>query len=175
MNYGLVFPLLILYQFKHLLADYFLQGKYMLQKFKPGWDFVLPLLAHVGVHAFLTFAIALGVTDSVWLSLSLALLDASIHFGMDRLKAGPKYMGRWKPVSADEYRTYSQWPAAIDEHQTYGDQAKWSDADRFIREAYKNAKNRLRGNTYFWWALGFDQMVHHLTHYGIVWILVTRS
>ena len=25
----------------------------------------------------------------------------------------------------------------------------------------------------FWWALGADQMVHHLTHYFIIWKLVT--
>lgn len=25
-----------------------------------------------------------------------------------------------------------------------------------------------RHNRYFWWALGFDQAVHHLTHYAII-------
>lgn len=29
--------------------------------------------------------------------------------------------------------------------------------------------------TPFWIALGFDQMIHHLTHLWIVWYLVTRS
>ena len=25
----------------------------------------------------------------------------------------------------------------------------------------------------FWWSLGFDQMVHHLTHYAIIFMLIT--
>lgn len=28
-------------------------------------------------------------------------------------------------------------------------------------------------NKLFWWALGFDQMIHHLTHYFIIWMLVS--
>jgi len=27
-------------------------------------------------------------------------------------------------------------------------------------------------NKYFWWSLGIDQMVHHLTHYWIIWMLL---
>lgn len=27
-------------------------------------------------------------------------------------------------------------------------------------------------NKYFWWSLGFDQMVHHLTHYIIIFIIL---
>ena len=26
----------------------------------------------------------------------------------------------------------------------------------------------------FWWALGADQMLHHLTHYGIIYVLVSN-
>jgi hypothetical protein len=35
------------------------------------------------------------------------------------------------------------------------------------------SKQALRYNTFFWWALGFDQMFHHLTHYLLLWIIFT--
>ena len=28
------------------------------------------------------------------------------------------------------------------------------------------------GNKFYWWAIGFDQMVHHFTHYVIIYILL---
>lgn len=40
-----LFILLILFQIKHFVADYLLQGEYMLGKFKPGWSFLKPLLS----------------------------------------------------------------------------------------------------------------------------------
>jgi len=104
------FILAVLYQFKHFLADYILQGEYMLGKFKPGREFVLPLLAHVGVHAGMTLFIAMFVSALAdvpvamrqwcWL---IALFDAAVHFVMDRVKASPKLMGRWKPLSGPEW------------------------------------------------------------------------
>lgn len=33
-------------------------------------------------------------------------------------------------------------------------------------------KEQIRSNVLFWWSLGIDQMVHHLTHYIIIWILI---
>ncbi len=40
-------------------------------------------------------------------------------------------------------------------------------------KASKKMLNRFPpDNKFFWWALGFDQMVHHLTHYFIIWVLV---
>lgn len=120
-----IFVLLIVFQIKHFLADFPLQGRYMLGKFKAGWDFVWPLLAHVAVHGGLTLCIALAFGASIQLALGLALFDTVIHFVMDRIKAGPKYLGRYKP-----------------------DQPK------------------------FWWSLGADQAVHHMTHYAIILALV---
>jgi len=29
-----------------------------------------------------------------------------------------------------------------------------------------------RGNKYFWWSLGFDQMAHHFTHYAIIYFIL---
>lgn len=131
-----LFLLLIVYQVKHLFADFPLQTAYMLGKFKDGWDFLLPLLAHVGVHGLFTLGIVLYFTGDLLLGSSLACFDIVVHFVMDRIKAGKKYLGRWEPLTAKDY------PTASDEEK--------------------------RHNTYFWWSLGFDQMVHHLTHYAII-------
>jgi len=120
-----IFLLLILFQIKHFVADYPLQGAYMLGKFKrEGW--VLPLAAHCGVHAVFTFAIATAFAD-VKLAVVAAVIDFVLHFAMDRLKASPDMMGRFKP-----------------------------------------------DNPKFWYALGFDQMVHHVTHYLIIAMIVLR-
>jgi hypothetical protein len=148
----LVFVLLVIYQIKHLLADYPLQTKYMLGKFKEV-DWELPLVAHAAVHGAFTFVIATVVAG--WqMGLVLGVLDYCIHFVMDRIKASPNLMGRWKPLTAEQYL----------------------DHESQIRDGYlvARAKAKIRGNTYFWWALGFDQMVHHLTHYLIIYVLVTR-
>lgn len=148
---ALIFLLLVIYQLKHYLCDYPLQNAWMLGKFKQGWDFVLPLSAHCGVHALFTFAIAFTFSwrpGNLLFCLGLALFDFVVHFVMDRIKAGPKYLGRYKSLSAKEYQEL--WAS------TFGQAPQ------------------LRHNTYFWWALGFDQMVHHLTHYAIIAALVWR-
>jgi len=118
-----VVVLLVLFQLKHFVADYPLQNSYMLGKFKEsGW--VAPLSAHCLVHAAVTFAICLsyGLTVAVL----AACFDFIVHFAMDRVKASPKLLGRYK-----------------------------------------------QDNPKFWWALGFDQMIHHLTHYTIIVVVVS--
>lgn len=137
-----IFLLLVLFQIKHFVADYPLQNKYMLQKFKPDWGFFLPLLAHASVHAAFTFLISLIFTHASTAFL-LGLLDLIVHFSMDRIKASPKYLGRFKPLTAETYPTSS-------------DQQK-------------------KDNTYFWWSLGLDQGVHHLTHYLIIYLILLNS
>lgn len=126
-----IFRILIAFQIKHFVADYPLQGKYMLGKFKPGWDFLGPLLSHCLVHAYLTFVIVWSCPGELFtwqFALQMAVLDFVIHFIMDRIKAGPKYLGRFK--------------------------------DMYDKK--------------FWWSLGLDQMVHHLTHYLIVYLILRR-
>ena len=114
-----LFLLLVLYQLKHFTCDYPLQNEYMLGKFKAnGW--ILPLSAHAGVHALGTLVITISLVSPL-LAVLFALFDFTIHFIMDRIKASPKLLGKFK---ADEKE--------------------------------------------FWWALGFDQMVHHITHYMII-------
>lgn len=133
-----IFGLLLAFQVKHFLADYPLQGRYMLGKFREDRGFVLPLLAHVGVHAMGTFLItcSFGIAQA----LALAVFDATVHFIMDRVKASKRYLGRFKPLTGETAPTATR--------------EQWRSNDRF------------------WWSLGLDQGVHHLTHYAIIyWVL----
>lgn len=117
----------------------------MIGKFKPGWDWVLPLSAHCAVHAAATaLIIYFTVNHMYW----LAAVDFIIHFAMDRIKASPNLLGRFKALSAQEYKFMND-PQRTNEYTS-----------------------RLRSNTFFWWSLGLDQMVHHLTHYGIIYVLL---
>lgn len=78
-----IFLLLILFQIKHFVCDYPLQGRYMLGKFnKEGWE--LPLLAHAGVHFIGTFLIAWFF--GLWIAVGVALFDFVVHFVVDKVK-----------------------------------------------------------------------------------------
>jgi hypothetical protein len=150
----LVFVLLAIFQLKHFICDYPLQRSWILFKFHPHWKSWIPALAaHAAVHALFTFAIVFFLFS--WttfdFALSLAAFDFAIHFIMDRIKAGPKLMGRWKPLTSNEYSMCK---------------------DAVAESGNAMAKCKLRDNGYFWYALGFDQMVHHFTHYAIIWMLV---
>lgn len=102
-----VFGLLALFQFKHWLCDYRFQTAYMLGKGKAGRDWIKPLAAHAGVHAYATllcvviFQIAafltFGLLTPAWLML-LPAADFVVHFAVDRLKAAPTLGGRWTPA-----------------------------------------------------------------------------
>ena len=92
--------LLIFFQIKHFVADFVLQNVWMLQKARPGWDFVPPLSIHCGVHAALTLAAVFYVNPEYWW---LAALDFFIHFTMDRIKAGPRYFGRFHDVRSKAF------------------------------------------------------------------------
>lgn len=179
LNISVVFFLLVLYQVKHFLADYPMQNSFMLGKFKPGWEFVGPLSAHAAAHGVLTWMIAIGMTHNVALAGALMCFDATVHFFMDRLKAGPKYMGRWKAVSGAEYVKFTQQLERLQEGPNQDLLAVRSIAairgeevevvrSRIVAVATK----RLRDNVLFWWALGVDQMVHHLTHYVCVYFIL---
>jgi Protein of unknown function (DUF3307) len=143
-----VFTLLVLFQLKHFVADYPLQSpSFFIGKFREDWGFLGPLLAHVGIHAAFTFALCVSFGASWSVALGLACFDAGVHFVMDRAKASGRYLGRWKPLTAEG----------------------WMAATR------TNDRKALRGNKLFWQALGFDQMIHHLTDYAVIWWLVTQA
>lgn len=99
-NVELLFWLLIFFQLKHFFADFVFQNVWMLQKSRPGWDFVPPLAIHCGIHGLATLAVVLYVNPTYWW---LALLDFGVHFIMDRLKAGPAYLGRFNDVRSKAY------------------------------------------------------------------------
>lgn len=162
-----VFVLLLLFQFKHFIADYPLQNAYMLGKFKDkGW--VVPLSAHCAVHAVFTFIIS--AYFGLGLAFAMAALDFIIHFIMDRTKASPKMLGKYKAISKDEFRSL------IESKQLSLEGIKFAETYPLLAEESKRRlteiDSRFKSNTYFWWSLGLDQAVHHLTHYLIIFILV---
>lgn len=88
--------LLIAFQLKHFVCDYPLQTAYMLGKFKGGSEWIGPLTAHAGVHAVSSAAIAslfLG-----WGAVAIGTIDFAVHFIVDRIKASPSMLGRYKPT-----------------------------------------------------------------------------
>lgn len=103
-----IFFLLVAFQVKHFLCDYPFQTPYMLGKFKGGTEWVLPLVAHAGVHALGTFAISLYFMGLG--AVLLALLDFAVHFTVDRIKASPTMGGRWKMDSR-----YFWWALGADQ------------------------------------------------------------
>lgn len=122
-----IFIMLVLFQLKHFAADFPLQTQYMLGKFKRE-EWILPLAFHSTVHAGLTLVIAMAFTNSISLIIVVTIIDFVIHFTMDRIKASPDLLGRWKPT-----------------------------------------------DSMFWNMVGIDQMVHHLTHYFIIYLIVIQG
>lgn len=143
----LFIKLWIVFEIKHFLADFILQGQYMLGKFKKGWDFALPLLAHCGVHFVFTIMIIYAVAPGMeW----LAYIEFLVHFLMDRIKASPAMLGQFHCLSKREMAEIQRTEGTP------------------VYEAYRHF---LRSNKFFWWSLGLDQMVHNLTYCWIVYML----
>lgn len=148
------FLLCIWAQVKHFLADYILQNHYMLGKFREkGW--ILPLAAHSFVHFLFTFGVAYVMIGDWGYPLFLALVDFTIHFAMDRIKASPQYLGKYTMLSKMEMRSI------IDAKSHPLSSAVTDLLDR-----------QLRSNRNFWWSLGLDQMVHHITDICLMFLLV---
>lgn len=156
----------VIFIYKHFIADYLLQGKYMLGKFKEKeWE--LPLAAHCSVHAVFTFFIAYAfvTTSNAWqIALQCAIIDFVIHFTMDRIKASPKLWGRYESLDKSNYVGV----AKMAEGDFLGVVVNEKDANR--RKEW--AKGRLLSNKYYYWTLGFDQKVHHLTDVLIIAIIM---
>lgn len=145
---ALAITLLLVFQAKHWLADYPLQGRYMLGKFKAWPGCLGPLAAHASVHGVMTTAISLAVAPSLWW---LGLVDALLHGVVDFVKANPRLGGRWSALSKAEMRNIMHYEENVRR-------------DQFTRQ--------MRSNTLFWWALGADQAAHHITHYALIWALL---
>jgi hypothetical protein len=80
---------------KHYVADFLLQTGWMARgKDRPeGW--LGPLLAHIACHAALTLGLALALAPHLWW---LALVDAALHFGIDRGKSLLSRSSGWQPA-----------------------------------------------------------------------------
>jgi hypothetical protein len=89
---------------KHWVCDFLLQNRYMLGKFKAWPDFVLPLTAHSAVNAIGTLAVgALVLRDGLLMFIEplfwAALAEFVAHFAIDRIKASPNLLGRYKDTN----------------------------------------------------------------------------
>jgi len=156
-----IFILLIVFQIKHLLADYLLQNEYMLGKFKQrGW--IMPLAAHSAVHGAFTMAIVYVYSSDLTLSIGLSGLDMALHFIMDRVKASPNLLGKYKAIDRREYLALTDELAL----------AEWEADSTGIRLTKQKLSDKMRDNKIFWLSLGFDQMFHALTHYLIIYIII---
>jgi hypothetical protein len=153
-----LFALLVAFQLKHWVCDYLLQGEYMAGKFRDGWGWILPLASHCAVHAATTFAIVTYAAQDWWLGAVCAGFDFLVHFAMDRIKASPNLMGRWKALSAKEYV------------QLRGDLANEPKGWCYNTTYYDDLRRSKRDNRKFWLCLGADQLVHALTHYVIIFV-----
>jgi len=123
---GLIFFLLVVFQMKHLVVDFFLQNAYMLAKFNvKGW--FKPLMAHTGMHGTATLVIALLFGVDATTAIYIAMFDIIVHTVVDKLKV------------------------------------------EFSRDYDKNKDKE------FWWWLGIDQMLHHLTHYTIILFIIAGN
>ena len=97
----LIFSLFAVFQFKHFLCDFPLQFEFMVfKKCNPGWNFFFPLLGHASIHGLFTTIIVLLINPSFWW---LGICDLVIHFVVDRLKSGPRYLGRYNDVTKSSF------------------------------------------------------------------------
>jgi Protein of unknown function (DUF3307) len=84
--------LLLVMAFKHFVADFVLQTKWIAhgKEARQGW--LAPLAVHVLCHAALTLAIALAIAPRLWW---LALVDLVVHATIDRGKSLAGHWGGW--------------------------------------------------------------------------------
>ena len=168
----MIWILLVVFQLKHFIADYPLQTPYMLGKFKPsGW--VLPLSCHCAVQAGFTYIIALAALwnteKGLLYATGFAWLDFAIHFAMDRIKASPELLGRYQSLSKEQFKGLMEARTLAQRGtQFMMNHGLQDESERIVAEIDR----KFRGNTYFWWALGFDQMVHHLTDILIIFLIM---
>lgn len=152
----MIWVLLIIFQFKHFIADYLLQGKYMLGKFKEK-DWIGPLASHCAIHLVFTSLIAAAFGIQSDLAICLGGIDFTIHFIMDRIKASPKMLGKYNALSKNEMLELIKLEKLCQLGAPISD---------------KEIVDKKRSNVLFWWSLGLDQMVHHLTDILIIYLII---
>ena len=100
-----IFFLLIVFQFKHLIADYYLQFSYMYMNKGQDKGWIMPLVHHAGIHGIFTFFIVIWFVS--WpLAIGLMLFDFVTHFVTDRWKAfkrqSPDMAEFWTNLGIDQ-------------------------------------------------------------------------
>lgn len=163
-NLQVIFAALALFQIKHFLCDFPLQSAYMLKKGSSTFEFIKPLAFHSYVHGLGTFLIAYYFTDDANLSCGYGLLDMFVHFTIDRIKASPNLLGRFKVFPEAEKTAYL---AAVRKFEA-------EDATDKIEIGKNIIQRRSLEEKFFWWSLGLDQMLHHITHYYIIYNLLNH-
>ena len=139
--------LFFIFEIKHFLCDFVLQTDYMLGKFKEkGW--VLPLASHCAVHGLFTLLILLAMSPKHWY---LCLIDFIWHFAIDRIKASPRLLGRFKPLGPEAFK-----------------HAKEIVQSKIDWKEKSNYQLQLTHNRLFWWFIGLDQLCHQLTTLYII-------
>ena len=146
-----LFTLVLIFNFKHFIADYLLQGRYCLGKFKDFPDFILPLSVHAGTHALLTiiigiiYSIVIGKNPGIAI-VGLANIDFMAHFVIDRIKADPYLLGRYEALSKNEMKAILEIEKKLK-----------------TIELHNATQSKLKSNRNYWITLGIDQLCHHIT------------
>jgi len=79
--------LLVAFQLKHLIADYYLQYPFMYENKGKATGWLIPLSMHSFTHASIVVTIAGFAGATLELALIAALIDFGTHFAIDRWKA----------------------------------------------------------------------------------------
>ncbi len=111
-----ILVLLVLFQIKHLIADYYLQFPYMYENKGKETGWVKPLFDHAGIHALGTLLIIhfyiisiepeILTREAFLIFLPATLFDFVTHFITDRIKAiqpeGPDTKKFWTNLGWDQ-------------------------------------------------------------------------
>ena len=98
--------LLVVFQLKHLVADYYLQFEYMYMNKGKAIGWFNPLFQHSIVHGAGTIVIVGAFTGSVYITTVVTIFDIVTHFVTDRWKAtrktDPTQSWFWKSLGIDQ-------------------------------------------------------------------------
>lgn len=107
-SYSTLLILLCLFQLKHMLADYFLQTRAMLEGRS---EYVhIGRFVHAGVHAAGSLIALVLVGSSIMLILPMVLVEWAVHFHIDwgkgrytaALNLTPQDAGYWRAIGVDQ-------------------------------------------------------------------------
>lgn len=101
-SYGALLLLLCLLQIKHMLGDFFLQTKVMLNG--RGQYLHIGRLMHAGVHAALSFLVFIAVGAPIGFVLLLVLAELVVHFHIDWWKGRLTTVQNLTPAQAAYWR-----------------------------------------------------------------------